>query len=242
MARFYIDQKITGETATISDKVHLHHIRDVLRLKAGDKIALFDTEGKEYLGIIFKLDRKLALIRVKVQKQAASRKRQLTIACAIPKKSRMDDVVDKLTQLGVDTIIPMETERVIVKLNENHTARLERWRKIARSAAEQSQRNTLPIIPGILTLKEVLAESRNYRLKLLPTVSGERKTLKEVLTGPEPESIIILIGPEGDFAAQEVDQSHAAGFISVSLGDNVMRVETAAAAIASYIKLSLVQV
>jgi 16S rRNA (uracil1498-N3)-methyltransferase len=157
----------------------------------------------------------------------------------MPKKSRMDDIVDKLTQLGVDSIIPLETERAIVKMDKNGPNRLERWRKIARNAAEQSRRNTLPLILAAMSLPEVLAQSKNYRLKLIPSLSGDRKPLREILAESKPESVLALIGPEGDFTAQEIDQALGAGFVPVSLGATVMRVETAAIALAAYIRLAL---
>jgi 16S rRNA (uracil1498-N3)-methyltransferase len=151
----------------------------------------------------------------------------------------MDDIIDKLTQLGAAGIIPLETERVIVKLEDGHSSRLERWRKIARSAAEQSQRNTLPEISPVMTLSEVLAQSEDYDLKLIPTLTGDCRPLKSVLPSVKPARILVLIGPEGDFTPSEVEQSLQAGFVPVSLGGTVLRVETAAIAVAAYLQLAL---
>ena len=239
MHRFYLPRKINGETASISDTGQMHHIRDVLRLQVGDQIALFDAEGLEYLGAIDSISREQAVVRILTRKPAPAKTCELAVACAIPKKSRMDDIVDKLTQLGVDSIIPLETERAIVKMDKNGPNRLERWRKIARNAAEQSRRNTLPLIPAAMSLPEVLAQSKNYRLKLIPSLAGDRKPLREILAESKPESVLALIGPEGDFTAQEIDQAIGAGFVPVSLGATVMRVETAAIAVAAYIRLAL---
>ena len=97
----------------------------------------------------------------------------------------------------------------------------------------------MPLIPAAMSLPEVLAQSKNYRLKLIPSLAGDRKPLREILAESKPESVLALIGPEGDFTAQEIDQAIGAGFVPVSLGATVMRVETAAIAVAAYIRLAL---
>ena len=241
MHRFYIfSQNILADKIVISDSQQAHYLRDVLRLKAKDPVIAFDEKGNEYSCLIEKvLPRAITLhikdiARVKGQKEFS-----LTVACAIPKKSNMDDIIDKLTQLGVDRIIPLKTKRVIVSLDEQKKElRLQRWRKIAQSASQQCQRNALPIIEPIKDIKEVLFESKDYDLKLIPTLSGKRKTLKEVLQNYRPLSILIFIGPEGDFTDEEINLAKLSGCLPVSLGNLVLRVETAAVAVASFIKLN----
>jgi 16S rRNA (uracil1498-N3)-methyltransferase len=169
------------------------------------------------------------------------RKSSINIACAIPKKSKFDDIVDKLTQLGVDRIIPLKTERAVVKLSiQKGEARLQRWVKIALSAAQQSQRSILPQISPLTDFRELIKKSTGFNLKLIPTLEGERKTLKEALSPvlPLPANILILIGPEGDFSPKEIDLALKHNFIPVSLGSTVLRVETAAIAVASFINLN----
>jgi 16S rRNA (uracil1498-N3)-methyltransferase len=239
MHSFYLSQKINGRTAAIIDPVQIHHLKDVLRLGVDDEISLFDDAGNEYLCAISRLDKKQVLCVIKELKLAPPRTYRIAVACAIPKQSRMDDIIDKLTQLGVDTIIPLLTERVIIKLESNQESRLERWRKIALSASEQSHRNTLPCLSRIMDFEEVIAQAGEYDLKLIPTLAGDRKTIKEILTKSSPISILVLIGPEGDFTPQEIGEAFQSGFQPVSLGDSVLRVETAAIAIASYLRFSL---
>jgi 16S rRNA (uracil1498-N3)-methyltransferase len=239
MPHVYVSYKITGQTAVITETEQLHHLRDVLRLRPGDEISLFDSEGNECAGQLAAIDNKKAVVNILNCRKAPPRTHKITFACAIPKKSLMDDIVDKLTQLGADAIIPLETERVIVKLDDNRQDRLDRWRKIARSAAEQSRRNSLPEIPGILDFNEVLGLAGEADLKLIPTLTGERKSLKEASGAGGYKNILVLIGPEGDFTAEEIEQALKAGFIGVSLGDTVLRSETAAIAVASYFRFAL---
>ena len=238
MHRFFLTDNIIDEQVIINDASQLHHLKDVLRLKTGCQIVVFDSSGCEYLCSIADITRQQARLNVIEKKQARPVRFKLTIACALPKKSGFDDIVDNLTQIGVDTIIPLLTERVEVKVDDIERSRLERWRKIALSAAEQSQRNMLPSIPGIMSLTDVLSKSAEYDLKLVPSLIGDRLSLSQVLTGKKPAAIIVLIGPEGDFTPQEVEQAVTSGFQPITLGENVLRVGTAATAIAAHLKLA----
>ncbi|MDD5700949.1 MAG: RsmE family RNA methyltransferase [Dehalococcoidales bacterium] len=235
----YFAQKVTGDFISITDRGQIHHLRDVLRLVPGDEVIVFDTENNEYQSVICSLDRKQLVLTVRSRRPAPVGKLRVAIACAIPKKSRMDDIIDMLTQLGVDTIIPMKTDRVVVKLEEDRETRLERWRRIARSAAEQSRRNTLPVITPVMSLAEVLVLAKEYDLKLVPNLAGTCKSIREVNSGPRPAAVMALIGPEGDFTPAEIEEAVKAGFIPVSLGDTVLRVETAAVGVAAYLKMTL---
>ncbi len=239
MHRFYLEPAINGKNVSIADARQLHHLKDVLRLKVGDQVIIFDSQGNEYTCAIRELHEKQALLTVKARGRAETGKTRITVACALPKQAKMDEIIDNLTQLGADSIIPMETERVIIKLDDSKKAvRLERWRKIAESAAQQSQRNTVPIIKPVSSIESVISHSQDFDLKLIPTLSDETKPIKEVLTESKPSNILVLIGPEGDFTPQEVQLAESVGFVPVSLGDSVLRVGTAAVAVASYIILS----
>jgi 16S rRNA (uracil1498-N3)-methyltransferase len=239
MHRFFIEQ-ISGKTVSLTDAEQLHHLRDVLRLKAGSPVVLGDGRGSEYTGRIIRVGKKKAEMEVLPAAPSRVPSVKLTVACAIPRNSRMDDVIDYLTQLGVARIIPMRTERVVVKLDAATAgARLERWRKIAVSAARQSQRSIIPEVAPVTAFADVIAGSQKYDLKLIPHLSGDRKTIKDIMAGKKPKDIIVLIGPEGDFSPAEVGLALHNGFIPVSLGDTVLRVAAAAIAVAAYIQFSL---
>jgi len=239
MPRLYASfQNISGNKITIVDKEQLHHLRDVLRLKVKEEVIVFDDQGHEYIAELENLSSQRMILKIKEKKKNLMRaKPKITIACAIPKKSKLDDIIDKLTQLGVERIIPLETERVIVNLDERKKGlKLTRWRKIAQSSSLQSQRNNLPVIDPVRGFKDVISGAQAFDLKLIPTLLGERNTLKEILQKSQYKNILILIGPEGDFTPKEVTLARQAGFTPVSLGDLVLRVETAAIAVASFIR------
>jgi len=239
MHRFFID-RIQGEIVSLTDTEQLHHLKDVLRLKVNDEVSIFDGEGNDYAGVITGIDKRQVEIKVKQVRSANKTSLKLTVACAIPKGSRMDEVIDYLTQLGVERIIPMRTERTVVKLDSAKTeARLKRWQKIAQSAAQQSQRSRIPVIESVARFEDVILNSQDYDLKLIPNLSGERKPIREVVAETRPKDVLVLVGPEGDFTAEEVGLALSQGFIAVSLGDTVLRVATAAIAVASYIKFTV---
>ncbi len=238
MSRFFID-KVTNGKAVITDAEQLHHLKDVLRLKVDDEVSLSDADGNDYIGIITSIDRKQSALKATLKKNVRKSSLKLTVACAIPKTTRFDDVIDFLTQLGVERIIPMMTERVIVKLDEKKAEeRHLRWEKIAENAARQSQRSRIPIIERLTDFKDVISKAGEYELKLIPHLSGERKLIKDIIGGNKPRNVIVLIGPEGDFTPDEVTLAMNSGFLPVSLGDTVLRVATAAIAVASYIQLA----
>lgn len=241
MHRFYLANIFVSQNKIIiNEKDAIHHIKNVLRLKEKDRICIFDGKGLELIGSMGSLSAQNMFIAIEEKLTAKDFDVNITVACAIPKRAKMDDIVDKLTQLGVDRIIPLDTERVVIKLDkQKKISRQLRWNKIALSASQQSQRSTIPVIEPIKDIKEVLSRFQGYDLKLIPTLIDERKSLKEIVETSKPKNILVLIGPEGDFTEEEVGMAKKAGFIPVTLGNLVLRVETAAVAVASFIVISL---
>lgn len=241
MRRFFVpSENIGADKAFIVDKDSLHHIRDVLRLKPGKGIVIFDELGNEFSAEIEEISARNINLRILSRHSPCSDKKiQLAVACAIPKKSKMDDIIDKLTQLGVDRIIPLSTVRTEVLLDERkESSRLKRWRRISINASQQCKRRALPVIEPVTGLSQVVSESKDYDLKLIATVTGIRKPLRKVLVeSAKPRSVLLLIGPEGDFADEEITQVIRHGFIPVKLTQTVLRVETAAIVFSGYISL-----
>ncbi len=224
----------------LEDSFQLHHLRDVLRLKPKEKVAVFDRAGNEYIAEIIEIKPQVVRLEIKARRPPNKLEIEITVACALPKKVKMDDIVDKLTQLGVACIIPLQTERVVIKLDkQKKLLRLHRWEKIALSAVKQSQRSQFVAIRPITDFKDVVADVKDYDLRLIPTLEGKRSTLKDIFDQKHAvfKKIILLIGPEGDFTTQEISLAQAAGFLPVTLGQQVLRVDTAAIAAVSFIKI-----
>lgn len=235
---------ITGDAVLIADKKTVHYIKDVLRLKPGMSLVIFDERGVEYRCLVDAVSAKVSL---SIQQRRFPQKKEpvlsLTIACAVPKNSRMEDSIDKLTQLGVERIIPLACQRSVVRIaKDREAARLKRWQQVAVSAAQQSQRNTIPSIELPVTVAALLKkEGEDFDLKLIPYLGEgeERISLKKILEDRVSASakVLVLIGPEGDFSQDEVATALQYGCVPVSLGETVLRVETAAVAAASFIML-----
>ena len=238
MHRFYCPpENITTDRAAIRDHQQINHIRKVLRLKLQDKIQIFDGEGNESQGLIQEMNKDD--IKIKIQHKSFVKKTSpaISIAVALPKNVKMDYIVEKLTELGADKIMPMLTKRTIVNLDvQAKKDKVARWRKIAINASEQSQRSYLPQVAEIEPMQKVLkAQPTVYDLRLIPTLYDKRKKLKEALKNSY-KNILVLIGPEGDFTPQEVKGAQDAGFMAVDFGDTVLKVDTACIYIISILK------
>ena len=146
MNRFFIEKINPNDKFIIlSDYAQLHHLRNVLKIKPLEQAAVFDNSGNEYIVRVLEIGASAVKLEIKERMPVKEPGLKITVACAIPKKVKMDDIVDKLTQLGVERIIPLQTERVIVRLDkQKKQERLARWQKIAISAVKQSQRSKLP--------------------------------------------------------------------------------------------------
>jgi 16S rRNA (uracil1498-N3)-methyltransferase len=240
MHRFFIESgHIKKGIAAIIDRQQVHHIKDVVRLVVGEQIVVCDQEGNEYTGTVQEI--LCTEVRVRIEHKLPDRcdsALKITVACAIPKQSRFDDIIEKLTQLGIDKIIPMETQRVIIKLDDEKRAqRHKRWQQIALSASKQSQRRHILQVTPVTAFHKVIGTACDYDCKIIPVLFGERKTLSEIFKNSRPRTAFVLIGPEGDFSPDELARAQRAGFVPVSLGDLVLRVETAAVAVASFLRL-----
>lgn len=242
MNRFLV-KKISPKDkfVALKDPEQLHHLRDVLRIKPLERVELFDGSGNEYFAVVKETGIDRVRFEIKDRRPADEEGVGITVACAIPKNVKMDDIIDKLTQLGVERIIPLQTERVIVKLDrQKRQERLSRWQRVALSAAKQSRRSRIPIIEPVTGFKDALLASGGFDIRLIPTLEGRRQSLRDIVGGScaKIRKIMLIIGPEGDFTPGEVALAKNEGFLPVSLGPCVLRVDTAAVAAVSFIRLN----
>ncbi|MFA6548574.1 MAG: 16S rRNA (uracil(1498)-N(3))-methyltransferase [Candidatus Margulisiibacteriota bacterium] len=224
MPRFFVpkDQipEITGSDA--------HQIKNVLRMQKGDVLEILDGEGVVHQAKI--ADIRAGKVVCEITSSASQEneiKVKVTIAQCLPKGKKMDLIIQKCTELSVDKIIPVLSERSIAKADK-----LERWQKIAKEAAEQCGRSTIPKITSLTKFDDVLSLVSKYDLALIPWELEKSANLKSLLSAVRaPLSAIFLIGPEGGFSHQEIDLAKKAGCIPVSLGKNILRTETAGMAV-----------
>lgn len=239
--RIYCPAEIIGkETIVISAKNEIRHMRTVLRLKHGDMVEVFDGKEAEYKCKIKSLSKEKAELVILGKKQTlSSGPLRLTLACAIPKKAKMDFIVEKATELGVDTIIPLHTHRTIVELSgERAEHKVRRWQAIAQEASKQCGRIRLPQILPVSEFEDVVKKAKTYDLAIIFYVGAKVKTLREAFSGKKAHSVIVFIGPEGDFSEEEIRLSKQYGCAEASLGALTLKVDTAALASVAFLRLS----
>jgi 16S rRNA (uracil1498-N3)-methyltransferase len=235
---FLGDNAVFEDTATVTGELYRHMAR-VLRLKQGDEVTLIDDGGRRLCGAIAEVGAKSLTVRITKEQPAPEQQEglRITLYQGLPKGEKLDLILQKCTELGVSEVVTFDAERSIVKLRgERSAGRLERCEKIVQEAARQSGRSSLPKVAIGGNLEQVLKNARqNVRLLLW---EGERTTrLREVFEAyRSPESVAVVVGPEGGLSAGEVEQAIACGFTPVSLGQRILRTETAGLAMLSILQ------
>jgi 16S rRNA (uracil1498-N3)-methyltransferase len=200
-----------------------HYLRNVLRVEVGNRLELFDGTGTNYQVEIVTIDKEKISCEIKTKEVSPNEpKIKTTLAQALPKSSKMDFVIEKAVELGVDQIIPVLTERTIAKGDKST-----RWQKIAKEAAEQSGRAIVPEIKPLIKFDDLLKLRDQYDLAIVPWENEKNIKLKSVLTDYPTNKLLLLIGPEGGFSTGEIEMAKTAGFTAVSLGKRILRTETA---------------
>jgi 16S rRNA (uracil1498-N3)-methyltransferase len=233
MRRFYAPRsRFSGHTVVL-DGDESRHLRDVLRLKSGDEINVFDGEGREFLCRIELVDKTGTMVRLdrEVSPISPESPLDLTLAAAVLKGEKFDLVVQKAVELGVTALIPLQTKRGDVKIS-NASKRVDRWRKIALEAAKQSGRAKLMEIPGTFDLQTLL-EGPRYDDNFV--MFSERGGDNFASVTPA-KKITALIGPEGGWDDSEIDAAREKGGRIVTLGGRILRAETAAISIAAILQ------
>ena len=233
MARFFVPRKNLRETRGRIDGQELRHLRKVLRLRPGDRITVFDDVGWEHDAIIRELSGEEADIEILRSYEACRESTvQITLGVGLTKGEKMDFVVEKATELGVQKIAPFVSHYSVPKLDqEKIAARTARWQKIALSAAKQCGRTRVPeVLP--LCRFDALAQADSAQILKLFFWEGERlQSLRQFHEKhSQAESLLIAIGPEGGIDDQEAEMAKSQGFEPVHLGRRILRAETAALA------------
>jgi 16S rRNA (uracil1498-N3)-methyltransferase len=229
MARFFVPKdSVEGGIIHVTGK-EAHHITDVMRLRESDSVTVFDGTGKEHEGFIKKLTHNGLQIEITRTIQPPERQVfRITLIQAIPKKNKMDYMVEKSTELGVFEIVPVFTDRTIVRWGRDKIrSASERWGRLAQEAAKQCGRATVPIIKEPGEFKEAILGHAAHGLKLMATLREDTVKLKEAVRGFNGNNAVIAIGPEGDFSPDESEFARSKGFSLVSLGSRVLKSDTA---------------
>ena len=237
MKRIFLEN-VTTDYVTISGD-EANHLARSLRARRGDKITAVDGFGNCAVLELIDFDKETIKARRVSEIKKIVAEKKIILADCLPKQNRFDNIIEKTTELGVDKIEPLISERTIARPGGARTqSKLERWRRIAKEAAEQCARNTIPEIEEIRGLDDWLKEITpldDETLLLFCCDMEQETTVREVLKVNRDKNIIVLIGPEGGFSEREVFAIKAAGGVSVTLGKRILKTDTAAISVLAMI-------
>ena len=217
--RFTIDRdSVSGGVARLGGE-ELHHLRDVMRLKTGARIALIDERGAEYRGVIRSFEARQAVIEIEIARESARGARMVALGAAIIKGPRMDFLIEKAAELGAAELWPIVSARAVALTPGRE--KIARWRRLAAAAAKQSLAGFPMEIRPPLGFAGLIRIVPGDTLRVSCAIGGE--PLGAVIRRANPERILIVCGPEGDFDREEQAMAERAGFVKVGLGANRLR-------------------
>ncbi|MCR5023248.1 MAG: 16S rRNA (uracil(1498)-N(3))-methyltransferase [Lachnospiraceae bacterium] len=240
MYRFFTDQSnISGNDIYITGSDY-NHIRNVLRMKPGEVVSVSDGETeKEYRCHIEDFEEEKVHLRLDFIKEAdVELPVRVTLFQGLPKSDKMDYIIEKCTELGVSEVVPVRTSRSVMKLDEKKAGkRTEHWQGKAEAAAKQSKRSMIPVVHEPVSMAEAVKMCGELDNRLIPyeLSEGFEKT-REMISNIKPGSTVgIFIGPEGGFSEEEIALAESAGVTPVTLGKRILRTETAALVVLSWL-------
>jgi len=230
MSRFFAPKEgIKGDEIFIGGQ-EARHIYSVMRLSVNDKVVVFDGTGNEYVGFIKTSDSKAVVVKI-IETRIPHIKNfpDVTLVQAIPKKEKMAHIVEKATELGVKEIWPIISERTVVMLDSSRAGlKVQRWQRIATAASKQCGRLDIPDVRPVTEFAEILDKISDFDLALFACLSDDSMKLKDALAGYERGTIVVFIGPEGDFSPVEIEEAwRHSNCKTISLGKNVLKSDTA---------------
>ena len=239
MHRFYISPENWNPDSLSLSEAEAHHARDVLRLKAGDKVVVFNGHGREITAEIIDTTRDAIHLRKLHESSTPPLRCRITLGQAIPKGKNMDLIVQKAVEIGASEIAPILSDRTIVHVDlESAAQKQSKWQQVAIEAAKQCGQNWLPEVRAPRTMKEFFSERNagpaRTDLQLIGSLQSDARHLKEILAeyaeanASPARTVLMLVGPEGDFTPAELALARSHGCRPITLGPIVLRVETAA--------------
>lgn len=237
MHRFYISPENWNSRALTLTGAEAHHARDVLRIKAGEKVVLFNGRGREITAEIAEFGGEEIALRKLHEADSPPLPCRIVLGQAIPKGKNMDLIVQKAVEIGAAEIAPIISDRTIVQVDSETAAQKQtKWQQIAIEAAKQCGQNWLPHVGTPQQLGEFFSavSEQSFDLRLIGSLQPDAKHLKNILGDyviehqSRPRSVLMLVGPEGDFTPAELSLARRHGCQPITLGPIILRVETAA--------------
>ena len=239
MYRFFVDDSQIGKQQIAITGSDVNHIRNVLRMKPGERIMVSDGKKMDYCCRIRETgDQKVIADILETVEAAGELPARIHLFQGLPKSDKMELIIQKAVELGVWQVIPTVTKRAVVKLDKKkEEAKVRRWNSIAESAAKQSGRSRIPQVTAAMTLKQALACAKEFDVKVIPFehARGMEETARQMERIRPGTDVGIFIGPEGGFEDEEISMAESEGITPISLGRRILRTETAGLMILSVI-------
>jgi 16S rRNA (uracil1498-N3)-methyltransferase len=235
MYNFFVERdKFYNHTVDIKDE-NFNHIKNVLRMKIDDELIVSCKEtGNSFLCKISEIGDNKIVCKIIEERESTEPKVEVTLFQGIPKSDKMELIIQKTVEVGINKIYPVEMKFCIGKIKDNK--KITRWQTISEAAAKQSKRNIIPTIENPISFKEMAEVLKEYDLALVAYENEEKTNIKEVLQqNPDAKKIAIIIGPEGGISKEEVESLVSNGTKEVSLGKRILRTETASISMLSMI-------
>ncbi len=245
MYHFFVERSQVNEKTAYIEGSDVNHIKNVLRMKAGEKIDISDGSNTIYHCEIVRLEDTIITCDVLSSEDSyAELPVQIYLFQGLPKADKMELIIQKAVELGVTAVIPMSTSRAVVKLDaKKEESKLKRWNGISESAAKQSGRTFIPQVEPVLGFKQAVERMQSLTHKLIPyELSEDMEETRRLLYAVKPgESVGIMIGPEGGFEKEEIAYALEHGIMPITLGKRILRTETAGMSILSVLGFLLEQ-
>ncbi|NBP59730.1 MAG: 16S rRNA (uracil(1498)-N(3))-methyltransferase [Candidatus Fonsibacter lacus] len=222
--RIYLDKKLNVSMDLVLEKEDAHYLKNVMRLREGDNVFLFNSKDGEFKGEIISSDKKNTKIKLISKIENINKQGKISLIFSLIKSSKFDYLIQKCTEVGVKNFFPVISEKSIAK-NLN----IERTEKIIKESCEQSNQLYLPVIHTVEKLDKKLKSLDKNSIVFFADINSENKKIDEVIKNNKNCEFYLLIGPEGDFSLKERDLlKNMNNCIPISLGQNILRSETAA--------------
>ncbi len=222
-------QNIIGEILTISGD-EAHHLAKVMRLKKGDAVDIVDGEGKAYHCTIDRIDKEKAICKIyRTTAALGEPSHHITLAAGLSTGTKIDDVIERCTELGISRFIPLITEKSKIKIGRgsDRKGKFDRWRKVAVASMKQTRRSLIPVIEPINEFGTLFEKFNDLGSILIFDPDSDSINLNEFVPDVAQNKYTILVGPESGFSRDEIEKAVANGAIIVSLGRRILRTENA---------------
>lgn len=243
MHQFFIEPSWRKQNKIYMEGSEVIHMKNVLRIKPGEFVKINNGQGAEYLCEVEKYEEQAVILDIVSESVSdCELPSKIYLFQGLPKSDKMELIIQKAVELGVYEIVPVVTERTVVKLDEKKAEKkVQRWNAISLSAAKQSGRSLVPEVGKVRTFKEALEYAKGLDVLLIPyeLAKGMEET-KSILTAIVPgQSVGVFIGPEGGFREEEIEVAVSYGAKSITLGKRILRTETAGLAVLSVLMFQL---